>query len=79
MSASYMGIRMDKDEKYLMGYILGDGMLRYHQGHGYEVKLTEKNYCHAEYLATLITKLYGVKPVLVEGKIPKSLAYKNIS
>ncbi len=67
-----MGVCMDKDEKYLMGYILGDGMLRHYQGHGYEVKLTEKNYCHAEYLATLITKLYGIKPALVKEKSRKA-------
>ena len=63
-----MGMDMDKDEKYLMGFILGDGMVRYYHGHGYEVRITEKNYKHIVYLASLIVKLYDIKPVLAKEK-----------
>ena len=34
---------MDLDEKYLAGYILGDGMIKQYRCSGYDVKLTEKN------------------------------------
>ncbi|GEM_PF-5203841 len=63
---------MNKDEKYLMGYIIGDGMVKYYPRHGYEVRITEKNYRHAKYLATLIMRLYGIKPVLVKEKRRKA-------
>ncbi len=56
------------DEKYLIGFILGDGMLRHYQHSGYEVKITEKNEQHARYLATLISSIYGVKPGLYRDR-----------
>ena len=55
-----------------MGYILGDGMVKYYPGHGYEVRMTEKNYEHAKYLVALITELYRTKPVLVRDKCRKA-------
>ena len=54
------------DEDYLIGFILGDGMVKHYRS-GYEIKISEKNQRHARYLASLIKKLYGIEPVLVEG------------
>jgi hypothetical protein len=56
------------DEKYLIGFILGDGMLRYYHHSGYEVKITEKDQRHARYLAGLINSIYGVKPRLYRDR-----------
>ena len=57
------------DKNYLLGYILGDGMLRCYGSKGCEVKITEKNYSHITYVAGLITKIYKVKPTIVKEKI----------
>jgi hypothetical protein len=59
---------MDKDEEYLLGFILGDGMVKHYPNKGYEVKITEKNLEHAKYLSILIEKLYRIKPKLVKDK-----------
>jgi len=63
------GVRLSvEDERYLLGFILGDGMVKYYQRHGYEVKITEKNPMHAQYIASLIKGLYGIEPLITKDK-----------
>jgi len=54
--------------KYLVGYVLGDGMVKWYRHGGYEVKLTEKNKEHARYLAGLMANVLGVAPSISRDK-----------
>ena len=51
-----------KDEHYLVGFVLGDGMVRRYRKGRCEVKVSDKSREHMEYIATLFKKIYGVRP-----------------
>ena len=78
---------MDPDTKYLIGYILGDGMVKQYRRGGYEIKLTEKNEKHAKYLAKLVSKVLGITPSVSKDKnrkawrirVHRKSAYEKIS
>ena len=63
---------MDLNTKYLVGYVLGDGMIKRYRHSGYEVKLTEKNREHARYLAGLVAKVLGVTPSIGRDRYRKA-------
>ena len=54
--------------KYLVGYVLSDGMVKWFRHGDYEVKLTEKNKEHARYLAGLMANVLGVAPSISKDK-----------
>ncbi len=56
------------DKSYLLGYILGDGMLKCYKSKGCEVKVTEKDHNHIRYIAELITRVYNVEPSIIREK-----------
>ena len=63
---------MDPDTKYLVGYVLGDGMIKWYRHSGYEVKLTEENREYAEYLAELVAKVLGATPSISRDRRRKA-------
>ncbi len=63
---------MDPDAKYLAGYVLGDGMIKHYRKSGYEVKLTERDRTHVNYLADLVEKVLGVRPSLTRDRFRKA-------
>ena len=52
------------DRQYLAGVVMGDGMLYYRAGKGYEVKITDREEQYIRYLANLISRLYGITPTV---------------
>ena len=69
---------MIDDKSYLIGYILGDGMLRCYKGKGCEVKITEKEYNHIVYIVKLMENVYGVKPrISKEGRYWKARTFRK--
>ena len=63
---------MNSDMKYLVGYVLGDGMVKRYMHSGYEVKLTEKSKEYAMYLARLMTNVLGAAPSISKDKHRKA-------
>lgn len=59
---------MDPDTRYLVGYFLGDGMIRHYRKSGYEVKLTEKDKRHVNHLAKLMERTMNVKPTVTRDR-----------